>query len=341
MSRTAGVILAVATFTAATPAAAPPAAAQSLTAEVAQTGGYSTDDSAAAAVQGRAFGDAGAGVKFMIEGAWATRSGGETDAFGAAYPYDEHVKLIEAYAERTFQPGGSLLSVRGGRFRTPFGISNGSDHAYSGFLRAPLIRYDDYYALSNNFLEHGVSVVAGVPRLFVEAALGAPDDVGEAQRRHGLDRIVRVQGAYRSAIVGVSHIVTLPYQDPRFARGQATFTGIDARWMHRGLELRGEWLTGRPFDGTTTSGGYVDVRLHTPALDFVTPVFRAERLAYDADARFAIYPYRFTTGARVQIRPALTAQVNVLRQHGVPHQGETAFDVAVTYVVRFAATRSR
>ena len=335
MNRIAAILFALVTLVAV------PAFAQLVTAEVAQTGGYSTDESAAAAVQGRVFGDAGAGVRFIVEGAWAVRSGDETDAFGAAYPYDKRVKLIEAYAERTFQPGGSLIAVRGGRFRTPFGISSGSEHAYSGFLRAPLIRYDDYYALSNNFIEHGVSVAAGVPQLFVEASLGAPDDVGEAERRHGLDRVVRLQGAYRSAIVGVSHIVTLPYQDPRFARGHATFTGIDARWMHHGLDVRGEWLTGRPFDGTTTTGGYVDVRLHTPALGIVTPVFRAERLAYDADPRFAIYPYRFTAGSRVQIQPRLTAQVNVIRQHAVPHQGPTAFDVALTYVVRFTATRSR
>ena len=325
---------------AATLAAATPAAAQSVTAEVAQTVGHSTDDSTAAAVQGRAFGDAIGGVRFTIEGAWAVRSGDETDAFGAAYPYDKRVKLMEAFAERTFQPGGSLISVRGGRFRTPFGISSASDHAYSGFLRAPLIRYDDYYALSNNFIEHGVSVSGGVPWLFAEVTLGAPDDVGEAERPRGLDRVVRVQGAYRSAIVGVSHIVTLPYQNPRWAHGQAVFTGFDARWMHRGLEVRGEWLTGRPFDGTETYGGYVDVRLHTPAFRIFTPVFRAERLAYVGDPRRSIYPYRFTAGSRVQIHPRLNAQLNVIRQHAVPDQGQTAFDVALTYVVRFAPART-
>ena len=320
---------------------AAPVAAQTVTTEVAQTVGHSTDDSTAVALQGRVFGDTIGGVRFTVEGAWAARSGHETDAFGAAYPYDEHITLMEAYAERTFQPGGSLISMRGGRFRTPFGISSGSDHAYSGFLRAPLIRYDDYYALSNNFLEHGVSVAAGVPRLFVEATLGAPDDVGEAERRPGLDRVVRVQGAYRSAIVGVSHIVTRPYQDPRFAYGHATFTGVDVRWMHRGLDVRGEWLTGQPFDGTTTNGGYLDVRLHTPGLDIVTPVFRAERLAYDTVAPYAIYPYRFTLGSRIQFHPRLNAQVNVIRQHAVPYQGETAFDMALTYVVRFAPARGR
>ena len=81
--------------------------------------------------------------------------------------------MIEAYGERTFQPGRFLVGIRGGRYRTPFGISSGSDHAYNGFLRAPLIRYDDYYALSNNFLEHGADVIVGVPRLTLEVSAGA------------------------------------------------------------------------------------------------------------------------------------------------------------------------
>ena len=58
--------------------------------------------------------------------------------------------------------------VRGGQYRTPFGIYSRSDYAYQGFLRAPLIRYDDYWSISNNFLERGVNVVAGGPRLQVE-----------------------------------------------------------------------------------------------------------------------------------------------------------------------------
>jgi acetyl-CoA acyltransferase len=37
-----------------------------------------------------------------------------------------------------------------------------------------------------------------------------------------------------------------------FAFGKNVFTGVDVRWMHKGVQLRGEWITGRPFDGTTT-----------------------------------------------------------------------------------------
>jgi hypothetical protein len=312
---------------------------QSLSAEAAQTGGYSTTGNAAAATQLRIFGDAALGITFNLESAWAARSGNETDAFGAAYPYDGRMQVIEAYGERMFQRGGALVGVRAGRFRTPFGISSASDHAYSGFLRAPLIRYDNYFALSNNFLEHGASVIAGVPRLFVEATVGAPGDVGEAIRPAGIDRVIRVQGAYRSIIVGASHIATRPFQSPLFAHGTATFTGIDGRWMHDGVEIRGEWLSGRPFDGTRTRGGYVDLLVHRPGLGPLTMVIRAERLGYDAAPPFALYAHRYTAGGRIRLPASFSAQVNVLWQESVPAQGRSAVDVALTYVWRIDSKR--
>ena len=89
---------------------------------------------------------------------------------------------MEAYGERTFRGERALAGVRAGRFRTPFGISGGSDHGYGGFLRAPLIRYAGYWALANTFLEHGVNVMAGVPALQMEYTIGTPSDVGDGGR---------------------------------------------------------------------------------------------------------------------------------------------------------------
>jgi hypothetical protein len=315
---------------------ATPAAAQTVSAEAAQTVGQTSDGVAAAATQLRLFGDAPLGTRFTLEAAWAARLGDEeTDAFSGAYPYGNQVQMIEAYGERTFRPRTALLAVHAGRFRTPFGISAGSDHAYSGFLRAPLIRYDDYFALSNNFLETGVGVVAGVPTLYVETSLGTPGDVGEARRRPGLDRVVRVQGSYRSLIVGISHSSTNPFQPISFARGRAVFTGADARWMREGVEVRGEWIAGQPFDGTRTTGGYVDLLVHRPGLGPVSAMLRAERLGYETVPPFAIYAQRYTAGARVRLLNTLAAQVNVIRQHGVPEARPTSLDVALTYVFRF------
>lgn len=321
-------------------AVATSAAAQSVTVEASQTAGYSSEDIGAAATQVRAFGDVAGGVRFMTEAAWGVRSDAVSDAFGSAYPYDGRVQAIEAYGERTFQPRGALLGVRVGRYRTPFGISGSSDHAYVGFLRAPLMRYDGYYALSNEFLEHGADVIIGAPRLFVETSVGTPADVGEAQRRHGLDAVVRVQAAYGGAILGASYIDTRPYQPPDFAQGRTRFGGIDGRWMRGGVMLRGEWISGRPFDGTTTDGGYLDVIVHRPRMGPVTAVFRAERLVYDAEPPFALAATRYTAGARIRFLERAAAEIGLLRQTGgVAGAHPTAIDVAVTYTVRTPAFR--
>ena len=320
-----------------------PASAQAISVEAAQTIGQTSDGPAATATQLRLLGDARSGTRFIVEGAWAARfgDGHETDAFSSAYPYTNSIQLIEAYGEQTFRPHAALLSVHAGRFRTPFGIYAGSDHAYSGFLRAPLIRYDDYYALSNNFLENGVGVAAGVPSLYVETTLGSPSDVGAAHRRSGLDRIVRAQGSYRSLIVGVSHISTNPYQPAFFALGRAVFTGVDTRWMKSGVELRGEWITGRPFDRTRTNGGYMDVLVHVPKLGPVTAVARAERVSYITLPPYALYAQRYVGGAKVRVLDTLAAQVNVVRQHGLVAAKRNSLDVGLTYVWRFDGRRSK
>ena len=81
-----------------------------------------------------------------------------------------------------------LLGVRGGRYRTPFGLSLRGDHAYYGFTRAPLIRYGEDFALSNTFMEGGVNVIAGSPRLYAETSLGVPLDEGLLAAQAGVQR---------------------------------------------------------------------------------------------------------------------------------------------------------
>ena len=311
------------------------ASSQSVAVEINQTVGASSENVAAAATQVRVFGEAAAGVRFMSEAAWAARSSGETDAFGAAYPYANRAQVIEAYGERMFEPGPFLLGIRGGRYRTPFGISSGSDHAYNGFLRAPLIRYDDYYALSNNFLEQGADVIVGVPQLTLEVSAAAPSDVGEAGRRSGLDTVVRGQGTLGALIVGMSYIQTRPYQDESYAKGHAVFTGVDARFMRGGVQVRGEWIAGQPFDGTTTTGGYADLIVHRPSMGPITAVMRVEHLAYEVGSPYELYGTRYTEGARLRVLGRLTAAIDVIHQSGaLPQRRSTTVDVGVTYSVR-------
>jgi hypothetical protein len=242
---------------------------------------------------------------------------------------------MEAYGEYLFHAGPLVGGVRAGRYRTPFGIDNGSDYSCNGFFRAPLIRYGGYFALSNNYLEHGTAVFIGTPHLLVESSVGVPGDVGDVKRRSGLDVVARLQAYAGPLIVGVSHIRTPPYLPASFALGDAELTGVDARWMVGGVQLRGEWLFGTPFDGTTTDGGYVDVSVHRPIMGPVTAVFRTERISYNADPQFALHARRETAGARVRIARGFSAQVDLLHQTSqVAYGAPLAVDVGLTYSVR-------
>jgi hypothetical protein len=315
-------------------AAAEPAHAQSMTAEAAVVGGFSTDNLAAEAVQLRAFGDLAGGVRYFGELAWARSSKTDNDGFAAAYPYGNRLEVIEAYAERIFRPAGALLSVRGGRFRPPFGIYNASDHAYTGFLRPPLVRYNEFSGVSNHFLEHGADVTVGVPWLTVESALGAPADVGDEVRKPGLDSVTRVQAYYGSLIAGVSHIRTPPLNGPEIRNGMSHFTGVDLRWAHGGVQLRGEWMTGRPFDGASTTGWYADGIVHVLGMGPVTAVARVERLTVDEPAD-GFTSNRQTIGARVRLPLGFSINVNAVRRAGeLRSYAAGALDVAVMWTGR-------
>jgi len=317
------------------------ASGQSLAVEVDQSVGHSTENVSAAGTQIRTFGELQPGFRFNVEAAWAVRSADQGDAFEAAYPYAEHLQIIEAYGERLFAPGHGVLAIRLGRYRTPFGIYSASDHAYNGFLRAPLIRYDDYYALSNNFLEHGADVVVGTPRFSLEASVGVPGDVGEATRREGVDAVVRGQGAVGPMIVGISYIRTSPNLPASFARGHAMFSGVDARWMRDGVQVRGELIWGQPFDGTTTTGGYIDLIVHRPSMGPLTVVARAERTAYEAPAPFALYAQRYTAGGRIRLFDRLTTEVMLIRQTRSLSDHLLAVDLGLTYSLRHDSSLRR
>jgi hypothetical protein len=307
--------------------------AQVVSSEVSVTGGASTDRVSAGAVQGRVFADT-SWVRVFGEASWASIDGPASDAFGAAYPYERRIEVMDAFAERTFRAGRALGSVRAGRFRTPFGI-HGGEHGYTGFLRAPMVRYLGYWALSNTFLEHGVNVMGGIPAVQLEYTAARPADVGDEPRRAGFDQVVRVQGYHGDVILGASHIRTQPYQPARYAFGRASFNGIDARWMRDGLQLRGEWIDGQPFDDMHTRGGYLDVFLHRSEMGPVTALARMEVLDYDAGAR-SVLARRATVGARVLVVDGLYAQVNAAHQSGAIYsEFRNSLDVAFTYTVRF------
>jgi hypothetical protein len=330
------------------------ASAQTAAVELDLTGGYSGEAIKATAAQLRVFGDAGArtGIQYFAEAAWGQRWAGTkpivggtlngadpmgTDVFGAAYPYTKKVQLIEAFAERNYRPRGLVLGARGGQFRMPFGISNRSDYAYSGFIRPPLIRYDGYFALSNNYLERGVMFTAGIPQLFLETSVGKPHDIGSSRRRDGTDESVRVQGYYGAFIVGVSHVRSQPYQPLRFAPGRLVFNGVDVRWAHGfGVQVRGELLKGHSFTGVSTTGWYADGFLHHVGMGPFTAVVRSEAMDYTAPAPRARSAHRVTLGTRVRLPGYVTAQLNYMHQHGdLPRIADNSVDFTLTYSVRY------
>lgn len=311
------------------------AGAQTLAVQAQQSVGTSSESITGGATQVRVLGEARPGLRLDVEAAWGARSRSGSDVFGTAYPYDGRVQIIEAYAELVRPEARGLRAVRAGRYRTPFGISSAGDHAYIGFLRPPLIRYGGYYALSSGYLEHGVAVTLGTPRLSVEGSVGAPADVGTAVRRRGVDAAARAEVARGSLVVGASYLDTTPDMPARFARGRARFGGADLRWMHAGVLVRGEWIGGRPFDGTATRGGYADLVVHRPELGPVTLLARAERLAYDAQPPFALYTHRYTAGARVRVWRGLAVAGGLVHQAGRQTQRRaTALDLGLTYAVR-------
>ena len=304
--------------------------------EVRQGGGVSSESISAAGTQLRVLGEPLAGLRFDFEGSYGVRFGdGKSDVFGTAYPYGGRAALIEAYAEYFLPAGLGLRSLKAGRYRTPFGISAGSEHAYVGFLRPPLIRYGEYYALSAGYLEHGLDVVVGAPQLSVEVSLGRPGDVGGAIRRPGLDTVARAEASVKSLVVGASFLDTTPYLPARFARGRSRFGGVDLRWMQSGVQVRGEWIAGQPFEGTSTTGGYADLLVHRPVMGPLTALARAERLDYNTTSPFALHTHRYEAGVRVRVWQGLSASIAVAHQGGqVTQSRRTAVDVGVSYAVR-------
>jgi hypothetical protein len=336
-------------------ARAPIASALSVAVELDQSAGYSTEDVAAAHTKLRAFGDLLPSIRFNVTGTWGKQSE-ESDAFAAAYPYTEHPVVLDAYAERTFRPAGRLFGVRVGRYRTPFGISSESDQGYVGFERNPLIRYDDFFALSSTFFEHGADVMFGSPRASLEASLGAPADVGEHTRAAGLDTVLRGQFVAGSLIVGASYIDTRPHlarddddgasplpadiggvdlETHDVSPGRATFGGIDLRWMRDGVQLRGEYIAGRPFDGARTHGGYADLIVHRPFMGPITAALRAERIRHTDAGALMLQGERYTAATRVRLPRGFAAHLEIVRNsRALPGRRVTAADVALSYSVR-------
>ncbi len=310
------------------------ASAQTAAVEVVQSAGGSTESLAAAGVQVRGLAEPVRGLRLRLETAWGNRTEGESDVFGTAYPYEGRTDVVEAYAE-WLRDGRGLRAVKAGRYRTPFGLSSASDHAYIGFLRPPLIRYADYWALSSGYLEHGLDVLMGAPQFSVEMSVGRPGDVGEAIRRPGWTGALRAEGSGGPWIVGASFVDTMPYEPAMWAPGRTRFGGVDARWMQAGVQVRGEWLFGQYSDEASTTGGYIDAIVHTRVMGRITALARAERLNYDTVPMYSLATHRYTTAMRVRVWEGLSTSLGITHQRGQQTQSRpTAVDLGLSWALR-------
>src|SRR5260221_11007180 len=99
--------------------------------------------------------------------------------------------------------------------------------------------------------------------------------------------------------------------------GAAESTGVDLRWTYSGVQLRGEWITGRPFKGASTSGWYADGFVHLAAMGPVTAVARIEQLDFEdpSEAEESL-SRRQTIGARGPVAGRFSVDVNPVPRHG-------------------------
>lgn len=143
-----------------------------VTAEADIAVGHSTADVNAAAAQIRLFGASKSDLRFFVEAVWSARTTSASDAFGAAYPYDNSVRPMEAYIEKMAHPAGRLFGVRLGRYRTPL-----------WHLRPKRARVQRIPSRAADSVRHELGAVEHVPRSRCERRRRYAVAVGRGQCR--------------------------------------------------------------------------------------------------------------------------------------------------------------
>ena len=334
-------IAAVLTVLAALPAGAS-AQTATVSTEADVTVGYSSEDAvSASAAQVRMFGETPSRLRFNVEGTWGNRSSNTTDAFGAASGIPAASSSAKptssAWLSASRRPTASGSASIAARSGTPVPATTPT----RGSFAPRSMRDHGYWAVTNNFLERGVDLMAATQRFSIEASLGTPGDTGIARRRAGLDAVVHAQAHVLGATLGVSRMSSEPYGDTAVSKGRVAFTGVDARWMRGGVQLRGEWLGGRAWKGTTTTTWDVDASVHRQVMGPITAVIRTERLSFASVTPYAWrdmmcdedwHGLRHSVGARVRLPAGVTAQLSLVRQaEELAEDGaRTALDLALS-----------
>jgi hypothetical protein len=106
--------------------------------------------------------------------------------------------------------------------------------------------------------------------------------------------------------------------------------------MSGGVQLRGEWIAGRPFTGTTSSGWYADALVHRVGMGPVTAVLRIEQFEYEETGSTEDeFQRRETIGARIRLLYGLSLNLNLLHRSGdLQGYRPTTLDVGITWSIR-------
>ena len=174
------------------------------------------------------------------------------------------VDIIDAYGEFVRPEARGLRAVKAGRIAPRSASSPQRSRLFRVPAAAahPLRRVTT--GLSNGYLEHGLSLSWACPGL----------DRGERRRarrcrRGAPTRRNRCGAARRDQRSALDRRRQLPGHDARHAAavrpGRARFGGIDLRWMRAGVQLRGEWIFGQPFDASPPAAATLDLVVHRRA----------------------------------------------------------------------------
>ena len=317
--------------------ASAPASAQSVTAEVDVSGGVSTENVRAGAAQARLFGASASDWRFFVEATFGGVDGQQTDAFSAAYPYDRRLRPMEMYVEKMFRPrkrarGRSRPDATARRSASPRA-------AITATPASPARRSSATATASRSRTRprRRRSVLVGTPRLYGETSFGVPQDEGSPAAQTGVDVTVRVQGYYKSFIVGASRIAHRPRQVARqlCGRGEWSSTASTAAGCRAACSCAGNGSSGSRSTRVATRRR-LSRRDRPPPRHGPGDRRRADRAARLRRARRpSFYLQRFTAGARVRLPSSCSGQVNVIHQpSGLAAGRTTALDVGLTCTIR-------
>jgi hypothetical protein len=275
--------------------------------------GLSTTGVSAAAARLMLFGDLDASTRYFAEGVGEGSGGRESDALSASYPYRNRFSLGEGYLERSLT--AQRLTIRLGRYFTPFGVPGESEGSYLGFTRLPLVRYYDNGGVPDSWLEEGADILIGAPSLQLELGASVPADSVD-RRRAGLVGVGRLQSYRGNLIFGLSFLSTPATQSRAWSR-RSEYAAADAEWASGPAQFRGEWIIGSP--GMRFSGWHLDAILHFPAFERITWLGRLERLDVPSESYDLAGPQsgtRATAGLRIRATASLAVQANVIVGQG-------------------------